>query len=50
MEEIFQGLVIRSVLKDRSVGGSRKMNGRQFHGFLIKLQGETEYFDGEKKM
>jgi len=47
MEDRFQGMVIRSVFKDHSVGGSRTMNGRNFHGFLIKLQGETEYFDGE---
>lgn len=48
MEDRFQGMVIRSVFKDRSVGGSRTMNCRNFHGFLIKLQGETEYYDGEK--
>lgn len=50
MEKSFQGMVIQSVFKDRSVGGSRAMNGRLFHGFLIKLQGETEYFDGEKTL
>ena len=50
MEGNFQGLVIRSVFKDHSVGGSRTMNSRHFHGFLIKLQGETEYYDGEKTL
>ena len=50
MENSFQGMVLRSVFKDLSVGGSRTMNGRHFHGFLIKLQGETEYFDGEKTL
>ena len=47
MDTCFQAMVIRSVFKDRSVGGSRTMNARLYHGFIMKIQGETEYSDGE---
>lgn len=39
----FQGLVIRSILQDRSVTGKREMLRRPFHGLILKLEGATEY-------
>lgn len=40
----FQGITITSILRDHSVGGKREMVSRRFHGFIIKLQGITEYY------
>jgi len=39
----FQGIAPISVLRDRSVGGKREMHCRRSHGFILKLQGTTEY-------
>lgn len=39
----FQGIVPISILPDRSIVGKRTMQGRRSHGFIIKLQGATEY-------
>lgn len=40
----FQGIVPGSILKDRSVVGSRQMDCRRSHGFIIKLKGATQYY------
>ena len=45
----FAGLVPGSVLLDRSVVGSRQMRCRRSHGFIIKLQGVTEYRCGQQR-
>lgn len=50
MEQVFQGMILRSVFKDRSVMGSRQMQGRRYHGFILKLEGETQYDDGQKTL
>lgn len=42
----FQGIVPTSVLMDMSRSGSRQMNCRLSHGFIIKLRGATEYCCG----
>ncbi|MBE6642045.1 MAG: helix-turn-helix domain-containing protein [Ruminococcaceae bacterium] len=44
----YQGIEIKSVLRDESMVGTRQMSGRKNHGFIIKLKGETEYFIGDK--
>lgn len=44
----FQGLKISSILQDMSIVGTRQMQCRRSHGFIIKLQGTTEYCAGEK--
>lgn len=49
MEHPFQGLTLCSVLQDQSIQGTRQMCGRRFHGFIIKLRGETEYTAGENR-
>lgn len=41
-----QGIVPISILKDLSKVGRRQMNCRRNHGFIIKLQGTTEYCCG----
>lgn len=40
---VYQGLIISSILHDRSIGGQRHMNCRRSHGFIVKIKGETEY-------
>lgn len=42
----FQGIILRSVLRDMSIVGRRQMLSRRFHGFIIKLRGVTEYCMG----
>lgn len=44
----FQGLRISSILRDMSIVGRRQMQCRRSHGFIIKLQGATEYCAGEQ--
>lgn len=44
----FQGLRIGSILRDRSIVGRRQMQQRRSHGFIIKLQGATEYCAGDQ--
>lgn len=44
----FQGLKISSILRDLSIVGTRQMQCRRSHGFIIKLQGITEYCAGEQ--
>lgn len=43
---LFQGLTVCNILQDKSVVGSRQMHNRRFNGFILKLQGATEYRDG----
>lgn len=45
----FQGIVLSSVLRDMSVVGTRQMLSRRSHGFIIKLQGMTEYCMGSQR-
>ena len=45
----FQGIVPISILKDMSKVGSRQMDCRRSHGFIIKLKGSTEYCCGKDK-
>lgn len=40
---LFLGIQPTSIFRDLSVEGSRKMNCRGSHGFIMKLQGSTEY-------
>ena len=42
-----QGIVPISILKDLSKVGRRQMDCRRSHGFIIKLQGTTEYCCGD---
>lgn len=44
----FQGLRISGILQDMSIVGTRQMQCRRSHGFIIKLRGATEYCAGEK--
>ena len=44
----FQGLRISSILRDLSIVGTRQMQCRRSHGFIIKLRGATEYCAGEQ--
>lgn len=44
----FQGLKISSILQDMSIVGTRQMQCRRSHGFILKLQGATEYCAGDK--
>lgn len=44
----FQGLRISSILRDMSIVGTRHMQCRRSHGFILKLQGSTEYCAGEQ--
>lgn len=43
----FQGIMPVSILKDMSKVGSRQMECRRTHGFIIKLRGSTEYCCGK---
>ena len=43
----FQGIMPVSILKDMSKVGSRQMDCRRTHGFIIKLRGSTEYCCGK---
>jgi len=45
----FTGLVPGSILRDRSIEGRREMRCRRSHGFIIKLQGATEYCSKDKR-
>lgn len=49
MEHPFQGLQICSILQDQSIQGTRQMESRRFHGFIIKLKGATEYTTDENQ-
>lgn len=44
----FQGITPISILKDMSKVGSRQMDCRRSHGFIIKLHGCTEYCSGNE--
>ena len=44
----FQGIIPQSILKDMSKVGSRQMDCRRSHGFIIKLHGCTEYCSGNE--
>ena len=44
----FLGIVPVSVLKDMSKAGSRQMDCRRSHGFIIKVRGATEYCCGQE--
>ena len=44
----FRGIVPDSILRDSSIGGRRQMHGRRTHGFIVKLQGTTEYRIGRE--
>ena len=46
----FQGIIPTSVLKDMSKSGSRQMDRRLSHGFIIKLRGATEYCCGRDSL
>ena len=48
-ETSFMGLIISSMFRDVSIGGTRQMLSRRSNGFIIKLKGETEYCFGDKK-
>ena len=43
----FQGIMPHSILKDLSKVGRRQMDCRRSHGFILKLQGSTEYCCGK---
>ncbi len=42
----FQGLTLSSILRDMSIVGRRQMQNRRSNGFIIKLEGTTEYRAG----
>lgn len=39
----YQGITVHTIIQDMSVVGSRQMNCRRSHGFIIKIKGCTEY-------
>ena len=47
---VFQGMIVTSILKHLSVEGRRRVHCRRSHGFIIKMKGATEYSYDNKKL